>query len=361
MAGLVTILIILGCVAYQYQKGNIVKSFAGLIIIICSSIVAFCYFEVLADVFLSRSANSKFSSVVPWAQSLSFILLLVIAFSIFQTIAGYLTRQPVSLGNIADKAGSCIFGLFTGLVLAGLLLTILVMAPLSNKWPYQRFDTERPNPERPDKASLNADGFVTGLFSMISKGSFSGKMSFATLHPAFLDQVFLNRLAIGKDMLTTTSSQVIEMPKKNAVRAAGEDIKTTDDPNSPVDIKTASSLTIVRVGIKKKGLGKKATFTLSQLRLICKPKDDSGNRFKGTGVNIFPIGYLKAADRLQTKKINDIIKISPREFKKGIKWFNFAFYVPNDFVPVLIEFKQNSIAEVSLNTGTTDELVNEEE
>jgi len=148
MAGLVVMLIILGCAAYQYLKGTLVKSFAMIIVTICASVVAFGYFELLADVFVSRSDNSRFASVIPWAQPLSFVLLFVLAFAILQTIVTQLLSKPVDLGFLPERIGRVVCGVFLGLILSGLLLTTLAMAPLPNKYPYQRFDADRPLAEK---------------------------------------------------------------------------------------------------------------------------------------------------------------------------------------------------------------------
>ena len=71
MASLGVVVIILGCVAYQYFKGTFIKAVATIIVAICASVVAFSYFEPLANVFISRSDNSRFLSIAPWAQPLS--------------------------------------------------------------------------------------------------------------------------------------------------------------------------------------------------------------------------------------------------------------------------------------------------
>ena len=61
MAGLFVSLIIIGCAAYQYKNGTLVKAFASVIISVCASIVAFSYFEFLAKVIKSLT---RFNSVV---------------------------------------------------------------------------------------------------------------------------------------------------------------------------------------------------------------------------------------------------------------------------------------------------------
>ena len=338
MANLLVVLIILGCVAYQYLKGTLVKSFAMVITTICASVVAFGYFELLANVLIGRG------SLVLWAQSLSFMLLFVLTFAVLQTIAAQLTRRPVDLGFLTERIGRIVCGIFLGLTISGLLLTALAMAPLSTNYPYQRFDADRPNAERPKKVLFNADGFATGWFGIVSSGSFSGKRSFATLHPNFLDQVFLNRHEIADGISIITASDAIEIPKKKAAWPAPEGLK--DSNGKPVPLKSGHSLTIVRVGIKKKAVKDAGRFTLSQLRLVCKEKSRAKNPLAGKAKNVYPIGYLKTANQLQVKQLNDQIKLEHDDFDGTVRSIDFAFYIPNGFIPVLVEFKQNSIAEV---------------
>jgi hypothetical protein len=338
MANLLVVLIILGCVAYQYLKGTLVKSFAMVITTICASVVAFGYFELLANVLIGRG------SLVLWAQPLSFMLLFVLTFAILQTIATQLTRRPVDLGLLTERIGRIVCGIFLGLTISGLLLTALAMAPLSTSYPYQRFDADRPNAERPKKVLFNADGFATGWFGIVSSGSFSGKRSFATLHPDFVDQVFLNRHEIADDISIITASDAVEIPKKKAAWPAPEGLKDSD--GKPVSLKSGHSLTIVRVGIKKKAIKDAGRFTLSQLRLICKEKTSAKNLLAGKAKNVYPIGYLKTADQLQVKQLNDQVELERADFDGTVRWIDFAFYIPNGFIPVLVEFKQNSIAQV---------------
>ena len=342
MASLLVVLIISGCAVYQYFKGTFVKAFATLIIAISASIVAFGYFEVLANVFVSRGGNSRVPSLVPWAQPLCFALLFIVVFGALQTLVTLLTRKPVDMGFLPERIGRVACGMFLGLTLSGILLTFLVMAPLPNNYPYQRFDQPKPDTEKPNKVLLNADGFVTGWFSIVSGGSFSGKKSFATLHPNFLDQVFLNRHSAADDVSIITSSQAIGIPKK-AVWPAPQGLK--DSNGQPVPLKTGHNLTIVRVGIKKSALRDAGKFTLSQLRLICKPKGYTKDPLTGKGRNVYPIGYLKAADQIE---ISSKIQIERDDFESDAleKEIDFVFRVPNDSEPVLVEFKLNNIVQI---------------
>jgi len=236
-------------------------------------------------------------------------------------------------------------GLLLGFVASGLLLTVLIMAPLPNKYPYPRFDATNPNVEKPKKVLFNVDGFVTAWFNIISGGSFSGKHSFAALHPDFLDQAFLNRLIISEEILLTTSSPAIEVPAKKAVWPAPDGLK--DASGRVLARKPGYSVSIVRVGIGSSAIrGARGAFTPAQLRLICKPKDEAKNPYVGKGQNVYPAGYLKMPSLVELTRLNDQIKFERLDFDGKRLWIDFLFYVPNDSVPVFLEFKQNSIARV---------------
>ncbi|MHC4113126.1 MAG: CvpA family protein [Planctomycetota bacterium] len=346
MVSLIVLLIVAGCVAFQYLKGTLVKAFAMIIVTICASIVAFAYFEALAALFIGgRDSSFKFIPP-PWMQPLSFLLLFLFTFAALQTLAEYLTRQKADLGLWPERIGRVACGIVLGLVLSSLLLTTLAMAPIPNNYPYQRFDQRRPDNERPNKTLFNTDALAPGLFSSISSGSLSGKRSFAALHPAFLDQLFLNRHNIANNVPLITNEQAIKVPGKNAAWHAPEGIK--DAEGKPLSPKSGHNLMFVRIGINKSAMAEAGTFTPSQLRLICKQQIGVKNPLAGKGQNIYPIGYIMAADTLQIKRLNDVIKVTRNDFidKAREKWIDFAFYVPAGLVPVLVEFKQNSIAQV---------------
>ena len=346
MVSLLVVLIVLGCAAFQYLKGTFVRAFATFIITICACIVAFSYFELLAGLFIGGTDSSFKFIPAPWVQTLSFLLLFLFTFAALQTLAQYLTRQEVDLGLWPERVGRVVCGILSGLVLSSFLITASAMAPLPNKYPYQRFDSRRPDAERPNKTLFNTDALASGLFSSISSGSLSGKRSFAALHPAFLDQLFLNRHNVADGIPTITTSQAIALPTKNAAWYAPEGIKDSD--GNPISPKSGHNLMFVRVGIKKTAVAEAGTFTPSQLRLICKRETGVKNPLAGEGQNIYPIGYMMAADTLQIKRLNDVIKVTRSDFEDNAreKWIDFVFYVPAGSTPVLVEFKQNSIAQM---------------
>ena len=341
MAGLAVLLIIIAFAAYQYFKGTVVKAFALIVITLCAFVVAFAYFEVLINTFADRIDLNNSPVLALWVQPLCFILLFVIVFAILRAIASKLIRQQVSLSLTAERVGRVVCGIFLGLISSGLLLTILAMAPLSNKYPYQRFNQSRPNFEKPNRLLFNADGFVTGWFSLLSKGSLSGNKSFAVFHPRFLDQVFLNRHNIDDQISPSIKPDVLEVPNKEAAWPAPEGL--TDLDGQPIAAKAGHHLLFVRVGISKKVLKKNFLFTPAQLRLICKHKSNMKKRFAGKAKNIYPLGYLQKPNRLQTKALSEEIELQHPDFEGRVKWIDFAFYVPNEWVPVIVEFRQNNL------------------
>ncbi len=243
------------------------------------------------------------------------------------------------------------------------------MAPLPNKYPYQRFDGKR------NKVLLNADGFVTGLFSIISKGSMSGKRSFAAIHPNFIDQIHLNRMNSGTSILTSKTPAIsLPRPTEPAVWPAPQrlneqinqivsdlnrqgklkDELTNKYMSMPAPISSNYQPYILRVGINRNTVMKAkpsingGTFTLPQLRLICKRQGYGDDPLAGTGINIYPIGHLKAEGRIQ---VCTEIKLDREKDFKGNnsreRWIDFVFCIPRDYTPVMVQFKQNSILEIS--------------
>jgi len=360
MAGLAVVVIILGCAVLQYFYGTFVKAFTMIIIAIISSVVAFGYFEMLANLIISRGNDGSMLSLIPWAQTLCFILLFIVTFGILQTGAIYIIRHPVDLGFWPEHIGRVVFGIILGYFISGLLLTALQMAPLPLSYPYQRFDPARLNPDNPNGVMLNADGFATGLFGLISNGSLSGKNSFKTLHPDYLDQLYFNRL-LGDASSVTAIWPAIEVPKPGlwpapqAVKEQADKFvselrtrggKIQYDPvgksvTLPISTQDTYNPTIVRIGIKKRALHRQAAinggaFTPSQLRLIC-------TRSTGDAVNVYPLGYLKSKDQLQ---ISPKITLNVNEIEGNTRYIDFVFCVPTGYEPAMVGFKLNSIVEI---------------
>ena len=351
IANLAVVAVILICALLQFLKGRFVNAFVAFITTLCAGFVAFAYFELLAGLIVSRG-DSLPAIVVPWAQTIAFAALFLVAFVVLYVIAGQITRRPVALPDLPDRIGRAVCGILLGLVLAGLLLTALAMGPLPNKYPYPRFQSANPNPEQPQKPLFSADGFATGWFSAVSRGTFSAKKSFAVLHPNFLDQAFLNRCRATAGIPVVTAKNAIELPQRRqdpnnaAAWFAPDGLNTTD--GNPVPARSGHSLIILRLGLRRGVIKDAGRFTPSQIRLICKQKGLDQDPLAGSAVNLYPLGYIQAQDALKLTRLSEKITVSYTDFedRSPVRYIDFAFHLPAGFVPVLIQFKQNSIAEV---------------
>ena len=344
MASLLILLIIAGCGAYQYFKGNLIKAFIAFAFGIIASMAAFSYFEPFSQLLISKAGDGRFAPLIPWAQMLCFTLIFVLIFALLQTAAAYFIHQNITLGFFVEKIGRVFIGVFLGLFFSGILLTAMAMAPLSNKYPYPRFDSSNINQgviaKSSKKVLLNADGFATGLFSLLSRGSFSGSKSFDVLHPDYLDQLYLNRYA--KNIPLVTPEEAIEIPK-NAVSQSPSDLK--DSENKPVPVKAGHGLMTVQIGIKKKAAMEAGTFTLSQFRLICKNQTDR-NKLSGSAVNAYPVGYFDENNRVAVADAGEVLTIERDDFTDNVKMLKLVFSVPSGMTPVLAEFKANNATDV---------------
>ena len=156
----------------------------------------------------------------------------------------------------------------------------------------------------------------------------------------------MNRYAVSEDVSLATTASVIEVPPKKAARLITEPLKNAQNQNEIIEPKSAHKLAAVSVRFKKSRAGGAGTFTLSQFRLICKHQNDLADIFAGKAKSVYPVGFIKTASLLNRKPLTEPIKLTETNTEK--EWLEFVFEVPADYSPVLIEFKQNNIAQVSL-------------
>jgi hypothetical protein len=343
MVSLAMLVIIAGCAAVLYLKGTLVQGLTLVFNALFATFVAFAFYETLAGV-LGKYA----SGIAAWGQMICFLLLFILVIAILQTVTMQLGKEKIDLGLWPERVGRIVCGILLGYIITGCLLTALATAPLSSKIPYARFDGRNPNPAEPSKAALNPDGFVSGLFGTISKGSFaslSTPQSFAVLHADFLNQLYLNRLPLSQDISLRTSKAALSVPSKAGVWQAPATLR--DSEGQTVQAQHGETLMLVRVGIKKNALQDAGKFTLSQLRLICVPKTGSAEPLSGHGQAVYPIGYIGAGGRLEKKSLGELITINSSDVQDSSKDIDFAFYVPTGLSPALIGFKDNNLEKVS--------------
>ncbi len=352
MVSLVMLAIIAGCAVGLYLKGTFVQGLTLIFNALLAGFVAFAFYEMLGGLLAKYAA-----SIGTWAQMISFLLLFVLTLAVLQTIIMQLGKEKMDMGEWPERVGRIVSGVILGYLITGHLLTALALAPLPSSLPYARFGERSPDPSKPNKPLFSPDGLVTGLFGTISKGSFaaiSSPKSFAVLHADYLNQLYLNRHNVSKDVPLTTATAALSIPPKAGVWEAPATLRDTDGQALPA--RGGETLMLVRVGIKKKALQDAGKFSLSQLRLICVPKGNSTEPLAGQGQVVYPIGYIGPGGRLEKKSLNDLVTIQGSDIPDNDKSkpIDFAFYVPTSLSPSVIGFKGNNLEKVSAPVSGED-------
>lgn len=367
MATIIILFIIIACAVVQYLKNTFVNAIISIFLAIIAGIIAFGYFEFVSGILIRRADQGMSVTIASWAQSISFLFLFALLFGGLQTGFIFLTKEnKIEFDFIPETIGRIVCGIILGVFISGYFLTFLGLSPISAKFPYSRFEASAVNLDSPKKALPNTDGLVTGLFGMVSKGSFSGKNSFADLHPNFLDQLYLNRITPDVSRITnevpaiSISSTQAVWPVSEALENQIDEImsggtikdeetgQTVPMPGRP---KGSYNPMIVRIGIKRNALSNESNlnggvFSLSQLRLICTDAEGSSTE------NVYPFGYLGGADNITISSQITVVRTHYED--STTKEVDFVFCIPTGLRPAFVQFKQNSVVRISSNAILAD-------
>jgi hypothetical protein len=337
--------IIVGFALFQYIKGGIITGFIFLVAVIVGIIAAFGYYELLAGYV------KDYSYIGAKAYPLAFFIAFIAAFIIVKEVADNLLRSQISFGETIEKAGGVALGALVGYLFAGAIFVVIGLTPYKANWLYGRFDDSISNPPQPSSALLNPDGFVTGLFGTLSNGSLKGTQSFAVVHADYMNQIFLNRARVSDGVWPSAQDGAVSLTAPG-VHAAPENLmeapRQEGQQPQPFTPESGKTLTLVKVQVNSNELTPsdgesdvQSKLALGQLRLIVREKQDAGDILSGSGEAVYPIGYLNAAGQLVTKSLDAIL--DDKEIKAPI---DFAFYVPSNTTPVIMEFRNNIIERI---------------
>ena len=333
MGTIIVLVIILACILQQVFFGSLVRSFAILMSAVIGMFVALAFFEPLGQKFVE-------SDFMAWrAHGLVIGLMFVVSFGILLALSLKFLSGDVAISMIVDRAGGSVIAILTGLVISGTLLIAMNFASVSNSFPYQRFSPADPDIDTPRKVLLNPDGFVAGMFGLASSGSL-GQNSFALVRAGINDTAALGRLSAEKEISPIAGKNVIRLPA--VLRYAPPGI--TDAEGKTLPENPGNELVLLRLNMTKSVVGKdSANFLLGQLRIVCKKKDDRALPNEGSGICVYPAGYMKTSTRVALEPLSAQVPLASAELDEGVKAIDFAFYVPADIRPVLIEFKRNYV------------------
>ena len=343
---LVMVLLVLGLtLAFFYLKCTMMQSLMMLWASVVSTILAFSFYESLAGLLISRGYGLQ------WAHVGSYVLVFIVTFAVLRSVSELLIGINIDLGNAAKASAAVICGLLTGIIFSGNLLVAMGLLPLQGKVFYSRFDPAGPvilnNPKTP---ALSTDGFVSGLYGLISSGSMSSNKSFKVLHADYLNQIHLNKLKTKDGVLPVCSPEAIKVPSKKGQQP----VRFWTSPEN-------EKLVVVRMGISAKKIpdggaanaSGKIEFFPVQIRLIVKEEDKASapanKRLSGSAKALYPVGFWNNG-MLSRLDLKETISPDLKDLKDRILWRDVAFEVPEGYRPILLEFKQNAAADLSSYT-----------
>ncbi len=346
MLSLILILVaVVLTIAVFYLKCEVLTSITTLLSALFGIIAAVGYHEVLGNFILSKGHGGDH---VYWA---SMLILFVVVFAILRTLAFQILNPKIEFSPLVKQVTSIVCGGSCGVLISGMLILVLAMCPFANSVTYKRFgSTDTINPNKPTRLLINADGWVAGLFSWLSRGSLSGKSNYAIYHANPIDQVHLNW---GKGAFPIAGKQALKLPGKNYMRQREVGEKTR---------------VVVRMGFNSQSFksdgaadaGGNVTFTLAQIRLICVPRGTP----EGTGVAtpIYPDGFV-VNNKLEEKKSGEVITLDRKDTQNlrygSAIWKDVAFQVPSNLTPKLLNFKYNSFFKLDPVVSGTEEIEQE--
>lgn len=340
MAIIIVILMLLGTLAFFYLKCSMMQSLTMLWSSVIAMILTFSYYEVVAELFISRGYGLQ------WAHVGCFLIVFIVSFTVLRSVSEFVIRAKIDLGQFVTVVMGIVCGLLTGVIFSGVLLVAFGLLPMQGALFYNRFDPDKPvvisHPSRP---LLNVDGFVNGLYTWISSGSLSSSRSFGVLHADYLSQIHLNKLKTKDDVLPVSSREALVLPKGKVKK-----------PIRVWDIPDVGQMTVVRVGIVSRKIedggannptGKLILFP-AQIRLIARDEEDvTENRpFTGLAKAVYPSGFLK--DGIWDKvPLDEILVPDSKEMDNRIYWVDVAFDVPTGHTPILLEFRNNAVVDLT--------------
>ncbi|OHB53434.1 MAG: hypothetical protein A2Y07_00030 [Planctomycetes bacterium GWF2_50_10] len=338
LSAVVVLIFAAGFGIQQYLKGGVAKAALMFISAIIAVAVSFNFYELVGSLGKGFIGDKAYAA--------GFALLFMFTMILLSEVFKRLIKETVDMGFWPDRIGGFVFGAITGLICAGMFLILLGLIPYGvTKHVYARFEEPFSNPPRANKALLNADGFVSGLFSYMSKAGFAGTSNFAVVNADFTDKVFLNQyFATIENPASMHALEGVITAEPNAVIKAPEKLRTyvgDEGKTQLVESVSGKTLYIVAAQINSSSLeiSEETSATgigLGQVRLVTVPKGTSADAPGVSGEAVYPTGIIDSKGLLKEAKLGDVIPIE--EISTGAK---FAFYVPVDRDPAVIEIKLN--------------------
>lgn len=342
MALVIVLLVLILTLAFFYLKCTFMQSLITLWSSIVATILAFSYYETVANLLISRGYGLQ------WSQVGCYMVVFITAFAVLRSVCEYLIGLNVDLGEISKTSAAVLCGLLTGIILSGNLLVAMGLLPLQGKVFYSRFNSSEPvDVTRPETPSLSTDAFVSGLYGLVSSGSMGSNKSFNVLHADYLNQIHLNKLKSKDKILPVCSPQALEIPSKKGQQPVR--FWTSPDNEQYVVVRMGIRATKITDGGASNAAGKLQFFP-AQIRLIAKDKaaDTSlkGERFTGSAKVFYPVGFIKEGFFVKAD-LDETISPETEELKNRVFWVDAAFEMSQEYTPILLQFRLSAVADLT--------------
>ena len=352
------------------MMGFMVRLFL-MILVIIAACVAFNYAEPLASKWIGDNPDAWVQKVGPLG--VCFMGLFAVTLLVMRLITDKLVSSSMLFGFWFEKIGATIVGIFTGLLVAGVVAVGFQMLYLpASIWGYDRLGYARPRDDRDfgKRSSVfpYGDELLVGLFGYLSEGSFSGDQSFRYVHPAYLDELCGIRAGVQAESLkyappgSITVEQAWRIDPNNII---------VDEQHRPGPDETFLA---VRIAISEdaRDTDGHLRFTRTQLQLVGTERQrpvylwpagliDIGNRFE-------PLPYPYTVYEPEKQEVLESIYAERKQFDETLyagiidsfthagesrqsanRWlkYEFLFRVPRDFEPHFVQFKAFARADVA--------------
>jgi hypothetical protein len=348
LTSLIVLIAAIGLSVYQFRKGSLIRASFAFIAAICAGAVSLGFYELLANFAVSNIAKEEPNAVIPWLYPAFFLFIFLLVFALLQALISTLLKSVIDIGQLPEKIGRALVGLITGYYIAGIVIAAMVIAPLPRDLPNERFDANITLGTGAN-SSLGAESFAISLTKLVTGGSLSGSKNVASVHPHFLDEMYVNRLAkhdkplmvgVGQDISITGNFEELE------------ELQSTD-PNI-ADMEAPSGHKFVAITVKISG---RDSFSMGQVRLLSKSKEQAARPLSGRSDAAIALGVLTSNGMIKNFKPTETLDAGKDAFK-------LVFAIPAANQPTAITYKLTKIVLVPKKrpvTSSENQPITEEE
>lgn len=235
-------ILVLAIALYQVVQGLFSSLIMAILSVLCA-MVAFNMYEPFAEALLySRQAAT--------ADAIALIALFVLPLLVLRILADRLLAGNVIFGVWADRIGGGLLGIFTGMVLIGVLTVAVQMLPFGKGvLGYVPFDDTLQHRKHRLWPFL-PDEFTVGMVEVLSTGSLNAEREFAVNHDDLLKELFCARNKLGQRVRVDAKPDSLNVVR--AYEIADEDAAAwaTDGDKGALSTKTdAQKMYVVRVQV----------------------------------------------------------------------------------------------------------------